>query len=222
MEAVIFDMDGVLIDTEPISKEAFKYAYGKLGLEFTEDTYHMMMGRSLANIATWLSEELGDSIGEKVIETRNEYFYGYYEQHAVEVKPGIRCLLDYLKKHDYKVAVATSSVESLADSLLRKADLYDYFDGFAYGSDVQQSKPHPEIFMKAAHRIKVAPEKAYVIEDSEAGLIAANRGNFVPIYIPEKANKSEIHTEFKCLRFNNAGEFQIQLIKDYFEKSLWS
>lgn len=219
MEAVIFDMDGVLIDTEPVSKAAFKVAFEKNGLFFDEDIYQSLMGRSLADIMEDFTANWDAKVAEKVIADRNDYFFSYYEKRDVDVKCGIRRLLPYLKNHGYKIAVATSSTQEVAEKFLKQGGIYNYFDAYVFGSDVVHSKPNPEIFLKAAQKLGVNPSFSYVVEDAQAGLIAAHVGGFQPIFIPESALRSELKMPFVCRRFQSASAFHLALIQSKFEAS---
>lgn len=220
MEAVIFDMDGVLIDTEPVSKAAFKAAFEKNGLFFDEEVYQSLMGRSLADIMEDFTANWGAEVAESVIADRNDYFFSYYDKREVDVKCGIRRLLPYLKSRDYKIAVATSSTQEVAEKFLKQCGIYDYFDAYVFGSDVVHSKPNPEIFLKAAQKLGVDPSFSYVVEDAQAGLIAAHVGGFKPIFIPETALHSKLKMAFGCRRFHSASAFHLALIQSKFESSL--
>lgn len=220
MKAVIFDMDGVLIDTEPVSKKAFAFAYEKNGIPYDESVYQKLMGRSLENIKADLSAEHGEKIGAGIITDRNTFYFDYFDQHIVETKRGILDLLAYLKKHDFQIAVATSSTQPVAEKLLKQAEIYDFFDAYVFGSDVVHSKPDPEIFLLAAEKLAVEPKDAFVVEDAEAGLIAAYKGGFVPVYLPESAFTGQQELDFDYAQFDCASDFQLNMIQRYFEASL--
>ena len=212
MEAVIFDMDGVLIDSEPVSKLAFAQAFEVTGLDFTEAIYQKILGRSLKDIELFFSEQYQDTkLAAKIITIREQEFVRHYQDHPVSVKPGVYQLLDYLDSHKMKKAVATSAKQSIAEELLQQSGLFARMDVHCYGSEVTEAKPNPELFIKAASRLNISPEKAYVIEDSQSGVIAANRGGFVPIYIPEEKDEFLNDHPFKYSLFNSLTEFQAAL-----------
>lgn len=212
MEAVIFDMDVVLIDSEPASKQAFAKAFAAVDIEFTEDMYKKILGRSLKDIEQFLAEYyLADQLAAKIIEIREEEFAQHYKEHPVAVKTGVFDLLDYLDSRKMKKAVATSAKQSVAEGLLEQSGLLERMDAQCYGSEVEAAKPNPELFIKAALRLGIPPEKAYVIEDSQSGIIAANRGGFVPIYVPEEKDEFPTVHSYKYSLFNNLSEFQNSL-----------
>ncbi|MBO1306007.1 HAD family phosphatase [Enterococcus sp. 669A] len=212
MEAVIFDMDGVLINTEKVSKQAFAEAFDSAGLTFTEEIYQQILGRSLPDIQLFLTETYHQpQLAAEIIQQRESAFATYYRTHPVEVKEGVFDLLSFVKEQGLKIAVATSAKESIAVPLLEQSDLIQHFDSLTFGSQVKEAKPHPELFLKAAQQLNVSPEKAYVIEDAQAGIIAANHGGFQAIFIPEVKPPEEFGRECDYRLFKQISEFQATL-----------
>ena len=204
MEAVIFDMDGVLINSEPVSKQAFAKAFAVVDIEFTEDMYQKILGRSLRDIEQFLAEYYqSDQLAAKIIEIREEEFAQHYRDHPVAVKTGVFELLDCLDSRKMKKAVATSAKQSIAEGLLKQSGLLNRMDAHCYGSEVKEAKPNPALFLKAASRLGISPEQAYVIEDSQSGIIAANRGGFVPIYVPEEQDEFPENNFYNYSLFKN-------------------
>jgi len=208
MKAVIFDMDGVLIDSEPVSKQAFAKAFAVVDIEFTEDMYQKILGRSLRDIEQFLAEYYqSDQLAAKIIEIREEEFAQHYRDHPVAVKTGVFKLLDCLDSRKMKKAVATSAKQSIAEGLLKQSGLLNRMEAHCYGSEVEEAKPNPELFLKAASRLGISPEQAYVIEDSQSGIIAANRGGFVPVYVPEEQDEFPENNVYNYSLFKNLTEF---------------
>lgn len=204
MKAVIFDMDGVLIDSEPVSKQAFAKAFAVVDIEFTEDMYQKILGRSLRDIEQFLAEYYqSDQLAAKIIEIREEEFAQHYRDHPVAVKTGVFELLDCLDSRKMKKAVATSAKQSIAEGLLKQSGLLNRMEAHCYGSEVEEAKPNPELFLKAASRLGISPEQAYVIEDSQSGIIAANRGGFVPVYVPEEQDEFPENNVYNYSLFKN-------------------
>ena len=204
MEAVIFDMDGVLINSEPVSKQEFAKAFDVVDIEFTEDMYQKILGRSLRDIEQFLAEYYqSDQLAAKIIEIREEEFAQHYRDHPVAVKTGVFELLDCLDSRKMKKAVATSAKQSIAEGLLKQSGLLNRMDAHCYGSEVKEAKPNPALFLKAASRLGISPEQAYVIEDSQSGIIAANRGGFVPIYVPEEQDEFPENNVYNYSLFKN-------------------
>ncbi len=208
MKAVIFDMDGVLMDSEPVSKQAFAKAFAVVDIEFTEDMYQKILGRSLRDIEQFLAEYYqSDQLAAKIIEIREEEFAQHYRDHPVAVKTGVFELLDCLDSRKMKKAVATSAKQSIAEGLLKQSGLLNRMEAHCYGSEVEEAKPNPELFLKAASRLGISPEQAYVIEDSQSGIIAANRGGFVPVYVPEEQDEFPENNVYNYSLFKNLTEF---------------
>lgn len=184
--AVIFDLDGLLVDTEIISYQIYKEMLSEYGYEFTREDYAKnYSGKSeLSNIAylietyklSWTIEE---GLGRvRILENR-------FLSQGVDLKPGARELLSYLKENGYKIAIASSSTEDRALNMLRQHHIIDYFDEFVFCSEVQKGKPNPDIFLKACEKIMEKPENCLVLEDSEAGIQAAYNAGILVICIPD-------------------------------------
>ncbi|EOH94416.1 HAD family hydrolase [Enterococcus pallens] len=212
MQAVIFDMDGVLIDTEKVSKQAFTKAFESVDLKFTEELYQKILGRSLKDIEVFLEETLHyPNIARQIIQQREIEFAKYYQTHPVEVKTGIFDFLAFIKNRRLKTAVATSAKESIAVPLLEQAGLIQHFDTLTFGSQVKKAKPHPEIFLKAAASLAVRPEETIVIEDSESGIIAANQGGFQAVFIPETKPTKTFSQQYNFAYYQKVQDFQASL-----------
>ncbi len=186
MNAAIFDMDGVIFDTETVWKLAFEKANNEFGLDLDEDYRKSTCGKSEETIRT----EMKKLFVNVDVDRYREYMLCYVQDSintgAVEIKPGFFDAIKLLKDKNYKVALATSSHKSRAELLFRKKglDLYDIFDATVFAEDVGvKSKPDPTIFLVAAKRVNESPSKCFVFEDSINGIEAAVVGGFVPIMI---------------------------------------
>ncbi len=185
-KAVIFDLDGLLVDTEVISHKIYKEILAEIGHEFSLEEYAQKFSgktivqnvKSLINAyrLPW-SVEFGFS---RVVEIKNGFI-----ARGVDLKPGARELLSFLKKNDYKIAMASSSIEERALNILRQHDLVDSFDVLVFGYEVKNGKPAPDIFLRACEKLLEKPEDCLVLEDSEAGIQAAFSANIPVICIPD-------------------------------------
>ena len=170
--------------------------------------YQKILGRSLRDIEQFLAEYYqSDQLAAKIIEIREEEFAQHYRDHPVAVKTGVFELLDCLDSRKMKKAVATSAKQSIAEGLLKQSGLLNRMEAHCYGSEVEEAKPNPELFLKAASRLGISPEQAYVIEDSQSGIIAANRGGFVPVYVPEEQDEFPENNVYNYSLFKNLTEF---------------
>lgn len=182
MEAVIFDLDGLLADTEIISLKVYQELLRDFGIPFTEETYSRDYSghREEENVQRFLDTyDLPwnfDQTLAKVYEL---------EAQGVNLKKGAKNLLTYLQKEGVPIVLATSSVESRARMILDSNGILSLFDHLVFAKDVKRSKPYPDIFLKACSDLNVLPENCLVLEDSEAGIEAASRAGIPVICIPD-------------------------------------
>ena len=176
MEAVIFDLDGLLADTEIISLKVYQELLRYFGIPFTEETYSRDYSghREEENVQRFLDTyDLPwnfDQTLDKVYELEAQIL-----AKGVNLKKGAKNLLTYLQKEGIPIALATSSVESRARMILDSNGILSLFDHLVFAKDVKRSKPYPDIFLKACSDLNVLPENCLVLEDSEAGIEAASR-----------------------------------------------
>lgn len=196
VKAVIFDLDGLLLDSEITSYKIYLEIAERFGYEFKlEDFTHNFSGQPLMHNVPlaiemyhlpWTLEEALKEID--IIETR-------LLAEGIDLKPGAKELLQYLKHNGYKMIVASSSVRARAINLLTQNGIVEYFDDFVFGPEVKRGKPNPDIFLKAAEKLDEAPENCLVLEDSEAGIQAAYAANIPVICIPDLKKPSEEYVQ---------------------------
>jgi HAD superfamily hydrolase (TIGR01509 family) len=182
-QAVIFDMDGVLVDSEPFHVQNEKLMFKKLGLDITDEEHSNFTGVATDVMWQQISEirELPYSVAEltelTVIES-NKYF-GSLEK--IEPFPGLVDLLEQLFDAEIPLAVATSSDAVTMQNILEKSGLRKYFRFAVCRDDVAKSKPAPDVFLRAAELLGILPENCTVIEDSRNGIKAAKAAGMVCI-----------------------------------------
>ena len=185
-KAVIFDLDGLLVDTELISYKIYKEILSAYGYDFLMEEYlQKYSGKTVVQNVTHLIDvhhlpwtlEFGF---HKVSGMEK----GFIAQ-GVELKPGARELLFFLRENHFKVAMASSSIEERALNILRQHNIVEYFDEFVFGYEVKKGKPAPDIFLKACEKIREVPEDCLVLEDSEAGIQAAFSAHIPVICVPD-------------------------------------
>ncbi|HQG30358.1 MAG TPA: HAD family phosphatase [Deltaproteobacteria bacterium] len=173
--AVIFDMDGVLVDSEPIYMMSNRRLFASLGIEVSDSEYHTYVGTSAQGMWSAIKERHGlDAPMDMLI--RQEF-----EEHERSLSsaenlcaiPGVEKLLLTLKGLSVRLAVASSSSRRVVDLILSRAGLTPFFETTVCGQDVSNGKPHPEIFLTAARRLGVEPCECLVIEDSPRGIAGA-------------------------------------------------
>lgn len=186
IEGIIFDMDGVLIDTERISFNSYKEVFKKYNYEINEKFYLKLIGHNVKSIKQIMIDNYGQDFPfDEIYDKKVKLSVDTIERDGVIVKKGVHELVEYLKSENYKMAVATSTRRERAHHLLKEIGIFDKIDYIICGDQVTNSKPDPEIFLKASAGIHIAPEKCIVIEDSEAGIIAAHNAKIRSINVPD-------------------------------------
>ena len=186
IKGVIFDMDGLMFDTERLSFRFWKQAGEKIGYEISEEMVEGFRGRNRASIGKEILDIYGPEFDFDLFGTyKTQAQIQYMEENGVPIKPGLLVLLEYLKEKQIKMAVATSTNQELADWMLEMAQVSAYFDTFVYGNRVERSKPNPDIFLKAAEELHLPMEECLVLEDSSAGVEAGKRAGGYIIHIPD-------------------------------------
>lgn len=192
IRAVIFDMDGTILDTEKIYCRFWMEAAREAGYDWQFE--HSLMIRSLA--AEFADPKMKKIFGEafdlpSIRERRKVLMNAYMATHPVEKKPGIDELLDYLKSHYYKTAVATATDETRAMTYLDEAGLFDKFDQIISTGMVPHGKPMPDVYLYACRQIGEKPEDCIALEDSPNGLIAAYRAGCKAVMVPDLTQPDE-------------------------------
>ncbi|MBE6548918.1 MAG: beta-phosphoglucomutase [Ruminococcaceae bacterium] len=186
MKGIIFDLDGVLLSTDRFHFLAWKKLADRMGITFTEKDNERLRGvsrmESLEIVLSLSEKPLTLSEEEKIAlaTEKNDCYREYLKTLTpADVADEVRETLAELRKKGYPLAVGSSSKNTRF--ILSQTELTDAFDAIADGNDIKNSKPDPEVFLKAAALIGTAPENCAVIEDAEAGLEAANRGGMLSV-----------------------------------------
>ena len=186
IHGIIFDMDGVVLDTEKLYARFWAEAAHALGYPMT---YEQALGmRSLNSVAgqAKLESYFGPGVSREIMrKKRVELMDAYVAEFGVDAKPGIHELLDALQKMGIKTAIATSSPMDRARAYLGRLGLLDKFDHICSGHDVKHGKPEPDIYLYAASCIGVPPENCLAIEDSMAGIQSAHAAGCWPVLVPD-------------------------------------
>ncbi len=186
MRAVIFDMDGLMFDTERVFIEAWDYAGEKIGIGKAGYMTLKTLGMNVAMSRELWIKEFGDKYNEQELRRHTKVFLTrYYTENKVPVKKGLQLLLDYLKENGFRLAVASSSPQWEVESHLRDAAVFDYFEVVVCGDMVTRSKPEPEIYLKACKLLGEKPQDCYALEDSRNGILSAHRAGCRTIMVPD-------------------------------------
>lgn len=183
---VIFDMDGLIFNTERLFMEQRAVVMETYGYTHRDEDYFETIGTSGKTLSDILHRIYGpeypaDEISQKSRQAVNDYIAKY----GPEVKPGIEKLLQFFQKKQIPCCVASSSFHAHVERYLRRAGLDSYFQYIVGGDDVPLSKPEPDIFLKACRHFDVSPLHALVLEDSENGILAAWNARIPVVCIPD-------------------------------------
>lgn len=210
-KAVIFDMDGVIFDTERVYLEIWKSVFEKYGYKMTKELYITVMGTGRKNVIKTFLENFGDDLPiEKMYEEKDNQLFYIIENQGIPLKKGVKELFSMLKEKNYKIALATSAKRDRVEKQIKDKWLKESFDAIVCGDDVEKGKPSPDIFLKAAKEIDVEPENCFVVEDSPAGIKAAFSGGMKGIHVEDLKAADEDILKYCEKNFKN-----LQEIKEY-------
>jgi len=216
LSLVIFDMDGLMFDTERLSIWAWEKAGKDFGYKITHDIMVEATGLDERNIVLYLKRHFGDSFPfYEIKRLESKYYNEYIKKNGVPVKEGLYDLLNFLKANSILRAVATSTYRKLAEECLFLAKVKDQFDLIVCGDDVEKGKPQPDIFLKVARKLNCVPSECIVLEDSENGLKAASRARMRTICVPDLKIPSKEVQKLIYRQFNSLIE-----VKSFLEQQL--
>lgn len=186
IKGLIFDMDGLILDTESISNKLLIDIFSKYDINLNEEIISKTIGLEKKKAIKVFEEYLGDNIPIKdIINLHKKVVNDYLEKNGVPVKLGLIELLNYLDEEKIKKVVATSSYRKVAENVLIRANVYNRFDDIICGDEIKESKPSPDIFLKALEKLNLPADEVIVLEDSRMGILAAHRAKIKSIMIPD-------------------------------------
>ncbi len=215
-KAVIFDLDGVIVDTAKYHFLAWKKLANSIGIDFDEAMNEQLKGvsrkRSLEKILEWGDKCLEEDHFMELMARKNQDYLDYIKKmDRSEILPDVMWMLDYLDANETKYALGSASKN--ARRIIKQLDLVDSFSAIVDGNDVKKAKPDPHVFLVAAEQLGVEPEDCIVFEDSVAGIQAANIAGMTSIGIGKKSVLHEADHVFKDFT-EISMNFMDELIKD--------
>jgi len=176
IQTVIFDMDGVIVDTEPVHHYAYEQHFKQLNIDVSPEMYASFTGNSTKNIYERLKGifDLKETVADLVETKRNLFNDAFDAKEDLYLLEGVEVLIRDLYDNGMQLVLASSSAKVTIDRIFNRFQLYPYFTHLVSGEDFPQSKPHPAIFEHAAFLAKTPRENCIVIEDSTNGIKAAN------------------------------------------------
>jgi len=179
LKAVLFDMDGVIVDTEPLHRKAYFKTFNELEIEVSEGLYTSFTGASTKRVCETLINKFNlNQTHEDIATIKRAHFKDYfYNDDEFDLIPGVRELIQHYYENGITLILASSATMTTINMVFEKFGLEKYFSGKISGADLKESKPHPEVFLLAAALANQPVENCMVIEDSTNGILAAHRAN---------------------------------------------
>lgn len=210
--AVIFDMDGTVLDSERVAQKAWQQAAREQNYILDDALFLRIVGCGARESKEVLEEELGKDFPlDKVRKRKVALVEEHIQVVGIDVKDGLRELVQFLRSQRVRYALATSTLRQEAIRRLEGGGVLADFPVMLAGEDVENTKPAPDIFLKAARLLGTEPEKCFVLEDSDNGVLAADRAGMMPIIIPDLKPPSIRSCELAHRIFPSLRE-----VKDYF------
>ncbi len=190
-QAVIFDLDGVIVDSEPLQQRAFNQLLAQHGIDYhigDEEYGKFFVGVSVVENAKWLMTRLGLKCSVDQIRVEQDAIYSRFiaDPKNLVVREGFYTLLDHLKSRDLMRGLATGSPRHHVEMVLRGLKIDSCFRAVVTGSEISNPKPDPEIYLRTVHTLQVEPQYAVALEDSAAGIAAAKAAGLHAIAVPNR------------------------------------
>ena len=197
-------MDGVVLDSERVANIAWFATAKELGITMTLEELRNIKGGNYVRTTKILSEKYGSEMAPKILEMKKEKQLAVMaSEGGIKLKKGVVEILEFIKKAGLKCVIATSTVRESATRNLKFTGVYDYFDGFIFGDEVTNSKPDPEVFLKACAKVGVDKSEAVVIEDSVMGATAAHNGGIRCFVVEDTIEFTPEENKLATMKFDS-------------------
>ena len=196
LKAVLFDMDGVIVDTEPLHHKAYQKMFGKVGIEVSSEMYEGFTGQSTYGICVQLCTYFNlEQDPQELVQIKRNYFTKlFFEDNDLQLIDGVEELINDYFKQGLTLIVASSASMFTINNVMKRFNLDRFFSNKLSGADLKASKPHPEIFINAAKAANALPNECFVIEDSTNGIKAAKRAGIYCVAYKSEHSKNQDYT----------------------------
>lgn len=202
--AIVFDMDGLALDTESTYCHAWRSAAADLGFDLSEAFCRGLFGRHADDVERSLKHVLGDAFDRKSFhESAERHWRRHLDEHGIRPMPGLQALLAIVRERAIPYALATNSDGPYAAECLRRSGMKEAFPVIVTRDQVERGKPEPDLFLEAARRLNVPPGLCLVLEDSETGLEAARAAGTLPVLIQGRDDARRRLAELAVLSFSS-------------------
>lgn len=183
---IIFDMDGLLVDSEKVYYQANQLAAQKMGFEVTAEDHQAILGTTDTYLRQYFLQKLGSpELVKQFIDLSYKTVDEIIQDQGVTIKPGLVELLDYCDNHGINRVIASSNFRTMVEDFMQSTGLKPRFNQIVSGDEVTHGKPHPEIFLKALDKLAIPAPSALVLEDSPNGILAASKADIPVIMVPD-------------------------------------
>lgn len=195
--SVIFDMDGLLFDTEVIYFECYKKAAKEWGLDFPFELFTACIGISREEAEKFMKQHFGDVVEPSQVHHRTYELVEEYLQNGgpISFRPGAKEAVEFFYKRGLKIGLASSNMRKWAEFYLREKGIYNYFSAITTCEEVKKLKPNPEVYLKTAQKLGAVPEQCLVFEDSAPGATAAIAANMRTCMVPQLSKPTRLIRE---------------------------
>jgi len=217
LKAVLFDMDGVIVDTEPLHHKAYLMMFHDYNIQISDSMYRSFTGQSTRSICEFLCEQFMLKVKPLDLEnTKRAHFTKlFFEDPDLQLLDGVKDLIKNYHANGLTLVLASSASILTINNVMKRFKLDPYFKDKLSGADLKASKPHPEIFINAAKAAGVSTDECFVIEDSTNGIIAAKEGNFFCVAYKSKNSKDQDYSRADLL-ISDYNTIKYDKVKDLF------
>lgn len=219
IKTVVFDMDGVLFDTERLCMESWVQVAEELDIHDMEEVFPLCIGLNANDTKALILNHYGQDFPYEEYKVKtSQWFWKEIKENGLSIKTGVKEILAFLKENGYKIGLASSTKYEAVIKHLERAGIRDYFAEVVTGDMVEHSKPQPDIYLLACEKLGVKPGEAYAIEDSPNGIRAAYAADMKPIMVPDMIAPDEEMKQLSFVIYNDLLEVRNFLMNEQTEE----